>query len=202
MNWLTSWPFWLYLILFEVPIIAAGWRAYSEGWLWPWQAAQHVQTGEKFFSYAGHGGVWGLFIFGAPITAHVVEAYGVQWNGAMVIAVFMAVNIFGLGLLYGWVADPVKSSMARDGMLPIPGALNYLSMTVTITIAVMYYLGTAKVDKEEIWLITGMLAVSTALGMLQPPYAVHGSIHGQAWLVTGAGCALLAVGALYLRYLH
>ena len=65
--------------------------------------------------------------------------------------------------------------------MTVTGALHFLYMAISLTGIAMYYLGTSDVSKRSVLVVTALLAVHVALGILLPSWVTYGTVVPGAW---------------------
>ena len=193
----------LYLGFLWGYVLAELCMAYRDGYAFGWQVKMLPIVPSKFLTFWGHGGMWGDFLIIAPVVAYLLATHATSWPLWAFAIIFFAAAVSGAVLLVPLLEDSkqVASALARDGLLPLAGAMHYLFYTVALSVVAAYYFLTPRKDVSatEIAIVTVAVMVHWALGVLQPPYAVHGYIHLPAWLMTVGVC--IALGVLAWRLL-
>jgi hypothetical protein len=178
--------------------------AYRDGYAFAWQVCAQTTVPARFLVFWKHAGMWGDFFIINPIIAYVLEFHSRSWELLALGAVFTVVALVGVLLLIPLLEDSrtTPSAFSRDGSLTVVGTMHYLYFTISTTVVTMFYLFTpwAEITELEMILITLCLIVHCGLGVLHPPYVVHGEIHLPARVLTGLGWILLIGFAV--RLLH
>ena len=184
-----------YFTLCSTFVLAEFGLAYLDGFAFGWQVRAQAIVPAKFLDFWRHAGMWGDFFIVNPILAYLLETHGKSWSLIAFCTVFTTTALVGALLLFPLLQDSrtTPSAFARDGLLTLVGAMHYIYFTFSTALVVMFYLFTPKerITKLEAICITTCLIVHWSLGVLQPPYVVHGEIHLPAKIITGVGWVAL-----------
>ena len=197
--------FWLYLGLLELYVLGELLAAYLDGYAFDWQVRRLPSVPKKYLAFWGHAGMHGDFWLIGPTAAYILSVHATSWPLFDFALIFAGAAFAGAILLVPLLQDSrtVPSALARDGYLPLAGAMHYLYYTVGTALMVAYYLLTPRADVAvvEVVVITMTLIVHWGLGVLQPPKKVHGKIHLPAKILTViGGIALIGLAGRLLFY--
>jgi hypothetical protein len=185
----------IYLIILSLFMLAEFGAAYRDKYAFAWQVRTLPVVPEKFLTFWGHAGMHSDFWVVNPVVAHILAKHAASWSLSNFSIIFAAAAFAGALVLIAILQDSLKvaSAHAHKGLLRLAGAIHYLSYTITMSVAVAFYLLTdrANVDTREVVIITIALMTHWAISVLHPPKAVHGSIHLPAKIIAGAGWIVL-----------
>jgi hypothetical protein len=193
-----------YLTLASLFVFAEFGLAYQDGYAFAWQVRKLTDAPNKFLDFFRHGGMWGDFFIVNPILAHLLSEHAHFWSLHALATILTVTAFLGALLLIPVLKDSllVPSAFARNQLLTIVGAMHLLYFVVGTSVSLMFYLFTPsdEVKKIEVIIVTICLMLHWGLGVLQPPWIVHRSIHLPAKVITAAGWAFLLI--LAGRRLH
>jgi hypothetical protein len=158
-----------------------------------------------FFPVGAHWGWWAAI----PLTGLLAWAFAEsspRWSAPILFIVALLSSIVALLAMRSWAiadndSDPAKhvlSGFAINGSFTVPGLCLTFTMAFTYTIAVMYFLSPGPTDTWFPFIFAVALTIALAVGLLQPPLYVWGSIHLAAW----AQSLFFAAAVWGLYYAH
>ena len=193
-----------YIVILCLFILAEFAFAYWDGFAFPWQVRASPAAPEVFLDFWRHGGMWGDFFIINPLLAYLLSAHSKSWNLGTIAIVFTIMALTGALLFIPLLEDSrtTPSAFSRDGLLTVVGAMHYVYFIISTTIITMFYLFTPvqSIKRGEGIVITVCVLAHWALGVLEPAWVVHGTIHIAAKLFTGIGSTLLLGLAARLLY--
>jgi hypothetical protein len=174
---------WMWILLTALQIVEAG-LTYVDGYFFPWQ--QSSGSGKIGF-YTLHPGMWGDIVIVNAVAAWILNSFGETWNTRYFAILFVVVAGLVVPVVMQWAKDSVSvpESLARNGLLPVAGAIHYLRTAFLLSVILYFYLFTPEVSahKTALHVITLLLVVHTFLGIILPPQFSRGSVPKEAWSV-------------------
>jgi len=173
-----------YVFFLNLLVLASGWFAWRDGYLFMSQTRYGVPAGMNIAVFIEHAGMWGDFFIVSPVVAYILDTYSARWEVRRLLTTFgCATLLASLVLLLIWTeaSKHLYESMARGGYVTVTGALQFLYMAISLTGIAMYYLGTSDVSKRSVLVVTALLAVHVALGILLPSWVTYGTVVPGAW---------------------
>lgn len=193
----------IYLVLFEVFMWYEFAAAYRDKYAFDWQVTARPKVPAKYLTFEGHWGMWGDIFIMSPLAAYLLAAHASSWSLPWFALIFLASSLSGALLSLPLMDDSKKvpSALMRDGYFPLAGAMHYLYYAVALAICASYYFLTprAELSSKEVFIVSALIMIHWAAGVLQPPYKVHSRIHWPAWTATGGvGVAVLVLALVRL----
>ncbi len=197
--------FYLYLAILEAWILAELGAAYVDKYAFKFQILTLRPVPDTFLAFWDNWAMRSCFIIVSPILAYMLTMHAKSWSleGFAVIFLIAAIALIlaRLPLLEDSLKTP--SALFRNGLSPIAGVMEYLYQVVSYSVIGSYYFLTPRgqATPREVIAITVLLMLHSAIMMMHPPYAVHGSVHTPAKVFTAIYWIVLPLFALYLIFL-
>ena len=146
-----------------------------------------------------HGGMWGDTFIVSPLVAYMVSEmkHPSPWGSLVAISITVVVGVMMIRIWAQATAgnDGFDEAFARNGKLTISGWLHFVYMLPTLSVVIMYYWcqprGTVSVFQAGV--VSILMAVHTATGILQPDWHTNGKISSITWRIAFVMWALIAI---------
>ncbi len=169
---------WLAFVLSIVMTVVEGAIAYREKAFNRKQLGPRIQAcrhrGQAFIE---HGGMWGDVLF-LSFVIGIATTYCDQWSGKQVLILSAITLIINIAMHTWWAKAQVKipGHIVRNGNITISGLINFAYLQMTLTLVLLFYFCSIKVELIHAWVVTTLLTVFMPCALIQPGW-MHNNHH-------------------------
>ena len=190
------------MMLLDAPIVMAAILAWTQHLLTKEQMLRYYGSASVGLPFLNHGGLIGDILWLSPAIAFVIDRYADQWSMPQII-ITSAVGILAAMAMHGLYSSGNGGSNTVIDCLTLPGGIRpqgvsyVMYMACVMTVVQLFFLCTANVPLSHILLVTGILAVHMAVGVLQPTWYVYHKLNTTVITTAVTAWGGLTIGAIW-----